>query len=197
MFPKLLFIILLSFIQFEFTLMKSSQIIILIRHGEKISDDYTDLSPEGQARAKCLPELFTRDKLGYVPDKIYANKKSFTSTRSYDTVIPLAKYLGLEIEEFKKSSSKKLKDIFKNYSDRKTRDFVENILLKDEHDIILVCSSHLNIPIISELLGKKVDVSGKIGFDKYFIFQNGKLIKEGKQSDFIEKCIHQKLKNFS
>ena len=197
MFPKLLFFILLSFIQFESTLMKSSQIIILIRHGEKISDDYTDLSPEGQARAKCLPELFTRDKLGYVPDKIYANKKSYTSTRSYDTVIPLAKYLGLEIEEFKKSSSKKLKDIFKNYSDRKTRDFVENILLKDEHDIILVCSSHLNIPIISELLGKKVDVSGKIGFDKYFIFQNGKLIKEGKQSDYIEKCIHQKLKNFS
>ena len=197
MFPKLLFIILLSFIQFESTLMKSSQIIILIRHGEKISDDYTDLSPEGQARAKCLPELFTQDKLGYVPDKIYANKKSYTSTRSYDTVIPLAKYLGLEIEEFKKSSSKKLKDIFKNYSDRKTRDFVENILLKDEHDIILVCSSHLNIPIISELLGKKVDVSGKIGFDKYFIFQNGKLIKEGKQSDYIAKCIQQKLKNLS
>ena len=197
MFPKLLFFILLSFIQFESTLMKSSQIIILIRHGEKISDDYTDLSPEGQARAKCLPELFSRDKLGYVPDKIYANKKSFTSTRSYDTVIPLAKYLGLEIEEFKKSSSKKLKDIFKNYSDRKTRDFVEYILLKDEHDIILVCSSHLNIPIISELLGKKVDVSGKIGFDKYFIFQNGKLIKEGKQSDYIAKCIQQKLKNLS
>ena len=197
MFPKLLFIILLSFIQFEFTLMKSSQIIILIRHGEKISDNYTYLSPEGQVKAKCLPQLFIKDKLGYVPDKIYANKKSYTSTRSYDTVIPLAKYLGLEIEEFKKSSSKKLKDIFKNYSDRKTRDFVENILLKDEHDIILVCSSHLNIPIISELLGKKVDVSGKIGFDKYFIFQNGKLIKEGKQSDYIEKCIHQKLKNFS
>ena len=77
--------------------MKSSQTIILIRHGEKISDDHTDLSPEGQARAKCLPELFTRDKLGYVPAKIYANKRSFTSTRPYDTVFPLAKYLGLEI----------------------------------------------------------------------------------------------------
>ena len=196
MLPKLLFIIVLSFIQFEFNLMKSSQTIILIRHGEKISDDHTDLSPEGQARAKCLPELFTRDKLGYVPAKIYANKRSFTSTRPYDTVFPLAKYLGLEIEEFKKSSSKKLKDIFKNYSDKKTKDFVENILLKDKHDIILVCSSHLNIPIISELLGKEVDVSGKIGFDKFFIFQNGKLIKEGKQSDYIANCIQQKLRNF-
>ena len=196
MLPKLLFIIVLSFIQFKFNLMKSSQTIILIRHGEKISDDHTDLSPEGQARAKCLPELFTRDKLGYVPTKIYANKRSFTSTRPYDTVFPLAKYLGLEIEEFKKSSSKKLKDIFKNYSDKKTKDFVENILLKDKHDIILVCSSHLNIPIISELLGKKVDVSGKLGFDKYFIFQNGKLVKEGKQSDYISNCIKQKLKIF-
>ena len=197
MLPKLLFIIVLSFIKFKSTLMKSSKTIILIRHGEKISDDYTDLSPEGQARAKCLPELFTRNKLGYVPAKIYANKRSYTSTRPYDTVFPLAKSLGLKIEEFQKSSSQKLKDIFKNYSDKKTKDFVENILLKDKHDIILVCSSHINIPIISELLGKKVDVSGKIGFDKYFIFQNGKLIKEGKQSDYIAKCIQQKLKNLS
>ena len=196
MLSKLLFIILLSLAELKAPLKSSSQVIILIRHGEKISDDYTDLSPEGQARAKCLPELFTRDKLGYVPAKIYANKRSFTSTRPYDTVFPLAKYLGLEIEEFKKSSSKKLKDIFKNYSDKKTKDFVENILLKDKHDIILVCSSHLNIPIISELLGKKVDVSGKIGFDKYFIFQNRKLVKEGKQSDYIANCIKQKLKNF-
>ena len=59
-----------------------------------------------------------------------------------------------------------------------------------------MCSSHLNIPIISELLGKKVDVSGKIGFDKYFIFQNRKLVKEGKQSDYIANCIKQKLRNF-
>ena len=89
MFPKILLIILLSF-QFKSTLMKSSRTIILIRHGEKISDDYTNLSPEGQARAKCLPELFTQEKLGYVPDKIYTNKRSFTSTRPYDTVFPLS-----------------------------------------------------------------------------------------------------------
>jgi len=195
MFPKILFIVLLSF-QFKSTLMKSSRTIILIRHGEKISDDYTDLSQEGQARAKCLPELFSREKLGYVPHKIYANKRSYSSTRPYDTVFPLAKHLGLEIEEFKKSSSKNLKNIFKNYLDRKTKDFVENILLHDKHDIILVCSSHLNIPIISELLGKKVDASGKEGFDKYFIFQNGKLIKEGRQSHYIGNCIQQKLRNF-
>ena len=108
MFPKFLFTVLLSF-QFNSSLMKSSRTIILIRQSEKISDDYTDLSPEGQARAKCLPELFTREKLGYVPDNIYANKRSFVSARPYDTVFPLAKYLGLEIKEFKKSSSTKVK----------------------------------------------------------------------------------------
>mgnify|MGYP002626715579 CR=1 FL=1 len=195
MLPHLPFIILLSFVQFKSTLMKSSQTIILIRHGEKISDDYMDLSPEGRARANCLPELFTKDRLGYVPTKIYANKRSHSSTRPYDTVVPLSKALGLQIEEFQKSSSKKLKDIFKKYSDKKTIDFVKNTLLKDEHNIILVCSSHLNIPIISELLGRKVDVSGKSGFDKYFIFQNGRLIKEGRQSDYISRCLKSKIKN--
>ena len=200
MLQKLLFIILLSFIQSKSTLKKSSQIIILIRHGEKISDDYTDLSPEGQARAECLPELFTQDKLGYTPDKIYANERTATSTRPYDTVTPLAKYLGLEIEEFKKSSSKKLllEDAKLSKTSKKIiKDFVINTLLKDEHEIILVCSSHQIIPVISDLLGKKVDASGNKGFDKFFIFQNGKLIGQGKQSDYIGKCIKEKLNNFS
>ena len=112
MLPKLLFIILLSLAELKSPLTSSSsQVIILIRHGEKISDDYTDLSPEGQARADCLPELFTKNNIGYVPTKIYANKRSDTSTRPYDTVTPLSKALGLEIEEFDKSSKKKNKRI--------------------------------------------------------------------------------------
>ena len=183
MFPKIFFFILLSLTKINIILTKSSSIIILIRHGEKISDDYTDLSPEGQARADCLPELFTKENIGYIPSKIYANKRTDTSTRPYDTVIPLAKKLGLEIEEFNKSSNKKIKE------------FVKNTLLKDEHDVILVCSSHQNIPLISELIGKEVDVSGNKGFDKYFIFKNGKIIEKGKQSDYIGKCIEKKVKN--
>ena len=198
MFPKLLLIILLSFIQSKSSFKKSTQIIILIRHGEKISDDYSDLSPEGQARAECLLELFSKDKLGHTPDKIYANERTLSSTRPYDTVTPLANYLGLEIEEFKKSLSKKLllEDAkLTKTSEKIIKDFVKNTLLKDEHDIILVCSSHQVIPIISDLFGKKVDASGNKAFDKYFIFQNGKLIGQGKQSNFIAKCIKEKLNN--
>jgi len=201
MFPKLLFIILLSFIQSKkSSFKKSSQTIILIRHGEKISDDYSDLSPEGQARADCLPELFTKDELGYTPSKIYANERTLSSTRPYDTVTPLAEYLGLEIEEFKKSNKNSAKNLLSledakltKSSKKVIKDFVENTLLKDEHDVILVCSSHQVIPIISNLLGKEVDASGDKGFDKYFIFQNGKLVEKGKQSDYISKCIKEKL----
>ena len=178
---KLIFLILLSFIKYEFILTKSSSTIIVIRHGEKISDDYTDLSKEGQARADCLPELFTKDKLGYVPSKIYANKRSDSSTRAYDTVVPLAKYLGLKIQEFEKSSENQL------YK------FVTEVLLKDTHDVILVSSGHKHIPYISKLLGEEVDVSGKTGFDKYFIFRDGKLIEKGLQSNYIAKCIKEKL----
>ena len=181
MLSKLLFIILLSLAELKAPLKSSSQVIILIRHGEKISDDYTDLSPEGQARADCLPELFTKNNIGYVPTKIYANKRSDTSTRPYDTVTPLAKALGLEIEEFDKSSNKKIKE------------FVEGTLANDKHDVILICSSHKKIPLLSKLIGKEVDVSHKEGFDKYFIYKNGKIIKQGKQSDYIGKCIKKKL----
>jgi len=80
-------------------------------------------------------------------------------------------------------------------SEKIIKDFVKIILLKDEHDVILVFSSHQVIPIISDLLGKKVDASGNKGFDKYFIFQNGKLIGQGKQSNYISKCIKEKLNN--
>ena len=196
MFPKFLFIIFLLFIQSKSFLKKSSQTIILIRHGEKISDKYTNLSPEGQARAECLPQLFSKDKLGYIPTKIYTNKRTLKSTRPYDTVAPLANYLGLEIEEFKKSVFKKLlsEDAKLSKSSEKIiKDFVENTLLKDEHDIILVCSSHQIIPIISELLGKKVNASGNKGTNKFFIFQDGKLIGQGKQSDYISQCIKERL----
>ncbi|ORX41478.1 hypothetical protein BCR32DRAFT_331045 [Anaeromyces robustus] len=54
----------------------NAKLIMLIRHGEKINDDYTDLSPEGQARAECLIETFGTN----------------------DTVIPLSKSLGQQVD---------------------------------------------------------------------------------------------------
>ena len=169
---------------------KKDKIIILFRHGEKISDDYPDLSPKGMARAECLPLLFEALGEQYTPTKIFANKRgkaksnSNYSTRAYDTVVPLAKKLGLEIEEFEKKSQEKIED------------FVNNKLLKNENDIILVSSSHKAIPVISSLLGHKVKVGGEDGYDKLFIWKNGEFYKEYKQSEFIGKDIEEWLKKY-
>ena len=157
------------------------KIIILIRHGEKIFDDYTDLSITGIARAECLPKLFSSTGIKYIPTKLYANNRSKKSTRPYDTLIPLSKALNLEIEEFKKSNVQEVID------------FVENKLTKDEHNVILISSSHKVIPYLSTLLGHEVDASK--GNDKFFIWKNGKFLIEGKQSDYIGKDIDEWLKN--
>lgn len=163
------------------------KIIILLRHGEKISDDYPDLSQKGMARAECLPLLF--EALQYIPDKIYANKRGRYrggnySTRAYDTMIPLAKKLGLEIEEFERETKKNIED------------FVNQKLFKSEFNIILISSSHKTIPVISSFLGHKVDVGGKEGYDKLFIWKNGEFYKEINQSEFIGNDIKERLKKY-
>ena len=61
------------------------KIIILFRHGEKISDDYPDLSPKGIARSECLPLLFESLGKQYTPTKIYANIRGKTKVSNYST----------------------------------------------------------------------------------------------------------------
>ena len=56
--------------------LKKDKIIIIIRHGEKISDYYVDLNDRGKARAECLPILFSESGLNYIPTKLYANKRT-------------------------------------------------------------------------------------------------------------------------
>ena len=158
---------------------KKDKIIIIIRHGEKISDFYTDLNDRGKARAECLPILFSESCLNYIPTKLYANKRSEESTRAYDTIAPLAKTLNLEIEEFKKQDAE---------------EFAKNILVKDKHDIILVSSSRKAIPKITKVLGYQIIVQFD-EFDKYYIWKNGKFFCEGNQSDYIGKEIEKHEKN--
>ena len=152
------------------------KIIIIIRHAEKISDDYVDLSPKGKIRAECLPKLFSESGLKYIPSKLYANKRIETTTRPYDTLVPLAKILNLEIEEFDKL---------------KAEEFAKNKLINSKHNVILVCSSRGKIPIITKVLGHEIIVESN-EFDKYYIWKNGKYFKEGKQSDYIGKLIQEK-----
>ena len=160
----------------SFSLDIKDKILIIIRHAEKISDDYTDFSKKGKARAECLPDLFSNSGISYIPSKLYANKRNENTTRPYDTIAPLAKKLNLEIEEFEKEA------------DEQIIDFVEKKLVIDEHDIILVSSSHSIIPKITKLLGHEIIVN-EDEYDKYFIWKNGVYEREGNQSDYIGKCI--------
>lgn len=76
--------------------------ILVIRHAEKPADD-TDihLGPEGKKRARALPDLFRKSARRPdpfpLPDFIFATKNSRHSSRPVETVTPLAKKLGLDI----------------------------------------------------------------------------------------------------
>ena len=181
MFTKFL-ILFLFFIKLNsfFSKDNKDRILIIIRHAEKISDDYTNLSPKGQARAECLSVLFSDSGLKYIPSKLYSNKRNENTTRPYDTIFPLSKTLNLKIEEFEKSQAEF---------------FANTTLRNDNHDVILVSSTHGIIPIITKTLGHEVSVN-EDEFDKYFIWKNDEFSHEGKQSDFIGKCIKEHLDSF-
>ena len=67
--------------------------IFIVRHAEKESSGADPgLTPEGQARAQRLADLFARQRI----DAVYASEKR----RTYDTVLPLATAKGMEIIRF-------------------------------------------------------------------------------------------------
>ena len=67
--------------------------IFIVRHAEKETTGADPgLTPEGQARAQRLADVFSRQRL----DAIYASEKR----RTYDTVLPLATAKGMEIIRF-------------------------------------------------------------------------------------------------
>jgi broad specificity phosphatase PhoE len=121
--------------------------IIIIRHGEKIDNTHDDLSPRGVERARALPRLFQSDprflKHG-PPVAIYgavARAGVSTSKRPVETVIPLAKSLGLEvIDKFDHDQIEELvKDIRNNPS--------------YHGKTVLICWEHKRIPDIVKALG--------------------------------------------
>jgi hypothetical protein len=118
----------------------NAKLIMLIRHGEKIDDDHTDLSPQGQARADCLIDVFGPNGFLTTPQKIYAQRptEQRKSTRPSDTVTPLANSLGLEVDL--------------TYTSGKNEKLAEYIYGSPE-EVILVCWGNDRIPNIAQTLG--------------------------------------------
>jgi len=78
----------------------NANLVMIIRHGEKLNDEVTDLSPKGKARAHCLIDIFGNNGTYPTPQKIFAQSPSEKkqSTRPRDTVVPLAEALGLTVD---------------------------------------------------------------------------------------------------
>ncbi|OUM66364.1 hypothetical protein PIROE2DRAFT_40834, partial [Piromyces sp. E2] len=88
-----------------------AKLVMIIRHGEKLNDEVTNLSPKGEARAACLINVFGNNGTYVSPQKIYAQSptEKKQSTRPKDTVEPLAKALGLQVDlSFTSGKVKKL-----------------------------------------------------------------------------------------
>ncbi|ORX82430.1 hypothetical protein BCR32DRAFT_326856 [Anaeromyces robustus] len=153
-FPIIIFLLGLSLV--------NAKLVMIIRHGEKISNRYTNLSPEGEARAKCLINLFGNNGTYVSPQKIYAQSPTVRkqSTRPRDTVIPLSNSLGIEINL--------------SYSSNKIKKLVNDIKNSPE-EIILVSWSRANIPEIARQLGADNPPDWENQFDEIWFVSDGKI----------------------
>jgi len=117
-----------------------AKLVMIIRHGEKLNDEVTNLSPKGEARAACLINVFGNNGTYVSPQKIYAQSptEKKQSTRPRDTVIPLANALGLQVDL--------------SFSSGKVKKLSSDIAMSPE-EIILVSWSNDKIEDIAEEFG--------------------------------------------
>ncbi|PHH64219.1 hypothetical protein CDD81_4833 [Ophiocordyceps australis] len=115
--------------------------VYLIRHGEKPdNDDDHTLSARGKLRAQCLRRVFGSNS-DYDIQLIIAErrKKNGSQRRPYDTVAPLAKDLGLVIDQTcSKWHEECVADVVKKYRGPGN---------------ILVCWEHVQLGRIAQELG--------------------------------------------
>jgi len=119
----------------------NAKLVMIIRHGEKLNDKVTDLSPRGKARAQCLINIFGNNGVYLTPEHIYAQSPSEKkqSTRPRDTVIPLAESLGLTVNL--------------DYTSGQVKKLVKSIENSTDNKVVLISWSNDNIPDIAEKFG--------------------------------------------
>lgn len=155
--------------------------IIIIRHGEKINDDYIGLSDKGKARANCLYQIFNDNTEFGKPEIIYSNRRGNRSHRPYDTVKPLADYFNIKVNEFSKYEPK---------------EFVEKTVNKLSTEVILISSAREWIPLLIEAFGYYINEDEVDDFDNVWVIENDDKNGNGKlftKKQKLDKCIYSKL----
>jgi broad specificity phosphatase PhoE len=131
------------------------KVVLLIRHAEKPDDDKSvHLSEQGMRRAEALPQLFvpsaTRPDPFPTPDFLFATHNTHASHRPLETIKPLAKKLGLPIDD---SFHNKGKDEVKD-GEKGMAELAEELFGKRKYQgkTILVCWHHGTLPKLAKLL---------------------------------------------
>ena len=98
--------------------LSNAKTIYLIRNAEKLNNKVSNLSTIGEARAKCLVEVFGNNGTYVSPQKIYSKTSTNKNTRPYDTVVPLAEDLNIQIDtSYNNDNSGDLSKLIKNSSE--------------------------------------------------------------------------------
>ncbi|WFD44652.1 hypothetical protein MPSI1_003322 [Malassezia psittaci] len=139
--------------------------VYLIRHGEKIDDEHTGLSPAGQFRALCVENLFSQPE--FQIDAILAQEyfEDGHRIRAYDTVKPLADRLNLKVDHHcDRDDAKCVKKSIKKAVKKGARS-------------VLVCWEHDALEVIAEELGIKGVEAPSERFDLVWHINNGRLLR--------------------
>lgn len=129
--------------------------VVIIRHGEEQSVG-PNLNCQGWFRSQCIGNFFTNF------DYIFGmrQKKSSTSCRGTNTLIPLSKNINIPIDIcYAKGDEQQL----------------VNKIMKMKNKNILICWQHANISIIARLLGGKNISFFPDMFDVIWTIKNGEL----------------------
>jgi hypothetical protein len=113
--------------------------VLLMRHAEKSGDPMDPhLSDPGQVRAQRLAD-YIPTTFG-TPDFVFAAALSKHSARSYETVVPLAKKIGVTIDA--------------TFADQDYAALATELLSKPEYSgkLVLICWHHGNIPSLARWL---------------------------------------------
>lgn len=127
--------------------------VLIIRHAEKPADaNEVGLTAKGKERARALAKLFDRTNRQIQlpkPDFIFAARNSKKSHRSTATVAPLARKLGLKVNDTYANAdyAKLARDLFRDrrYAGK----------------TILICWHHGNIPSLANKLKANTDEKWK------------------------------------
>jgi broad specificity phosphatase PhoE len=120
------------------------QTLLVMRHAEKPADESDPhLSPAGLARAETLPGR-VRLLIGGMVDCVFAAKESSHSDRPVETVTPLARAAGVDIDT--------------DFRDKDYGMLAGQVLAQTKYDgrRIVVCWHHDNLPGFARALGAPV-----------------------------------------